>query len=276
MNKLILACIGLIAIGTMSCYGERVNGNKNIVTKEIQVSDYNDLKISPSISSSSNGFFLSGKNQSPQINYSQQAGKAGLTITIDENLLPLLNIKSEGRLLSIEVKTDYQINPSKLIIHTHSSELKKLRVSGSIDFFLKSPLSGDNIEIIASGASDVYLEKPVRIANLCKFNQSGSSDLKVDNLECDQIETRSSGSSDLFLTGKANDGKFRCSGSSDIKAYGFTLKNLKCSASGSSDIFITVTESLDASASGSSDIKYKGNPKVNKHSSGASDIKQAN
>ena len=118
----------------------------------------------------------------------------------------------------------------------------------------------------------VYLEKPIRITNLCKINLSGASDLKVSDLICDRIDTHSSGSSDMNLKGKANDGKYSCSGSSDIKAYDFVIKRLKCSASGSSDIFTTVTEKLEANASGSSDIKYKGNPEVKKHSSGSSDI----
>ena len=118
----------------------------------------------------------------------------------------------------------------------------------------------------------IYLEKPIRITNLCKINLSGASDLKVSDLICDRIDTHSSGSSDMNLKGKANDGKYSCSGSSDIKAYDFVIKRLKCSASGSSDIFTTVTEKLEANASGSSDIKYKGNPEVKKHSSGSSDI----
>lgn len=274
MKKLALAFIGLIAFGTISCYAEKIKGNGNIITKEIQVADYTGLIVSQGIES--NGSFFAGKNKSPQINYSQQTGKAGLKITIDENLLPLIKFNTEGGILKIETQRGTRINPSRLVIDTHSAELKKLGVSSSFDFILESSLSGDNIEINASGASDVYLEKPMRIANLCKINLSGASDLKTSDLECHRIETHSSGSSDLYLNGKANEGKYNCSGSSDIKAYGFTLKTLECSASGSSDILTIVTESLNASASGSSDIKYKGNPKVKKHSSGSSDIDPVN
>lgn len=274
MKKLALAIIVLVVLGTVGCYAQKTKGNGNIITKEIQIADYSGLIVGQGIEI--NGSFFSGKNKSPQVNYTQQNGKSGLKITIDENLLPLLKFKIESGILKIETEKGTKIIPSRLTIEAHSTELKKLGVSSSIDFILKSSLSGDNIEINASGASDVYLEKPMRIANLCKINLSGASDLKTSDLECHRIEARSSGSSDLYLNGKANEGKFNCSGSSDIKGYGFTLKTLVCSASGSSDIFITVTESLNASASGSSDIKYKGNPKVKKHSSGSSDIDPAN
>ena len=248
MKRITFAIISLIAFSTISCFAEKIKGNGNIITKEIQVADYKQIKVGQGIETGGNSFF--GKNQSPQVNYTQKGGKSGLKITIDENLLSELKFNSNGDVLQIETERGTRINPSKLIIETHSSELNKLGVSGGIDFFLRSSLSGENLEISASGASDVYLEKPIRITNLCKINLSGASDLK----------------------GKANDGKYSCSGSSDIKAYDFVIKRLKCSASGSSDIFTTVTEKLEANASGSSDIKYKGNPEVKKHSSGSSDI----
>ncbi|WP_455639093.1 head GIN domain-containing protein [Parabacteroides sp.] len=274
MKAITLAIIGLVTFGTISCHARKVKGNGNIITKEIQVSDYNELKVGSGIDASGNSFF--GNRESPRVNYAQQAGKAELTVTIDENLLPLLKFKSEGKALVIETEKGTTINPSKLSITTHSGELTRLRVSGGIDFFLTSHLSGDNIEINASGASDVYLERPVRITNLCKINLSGASDLKIKDLECDRIESRSSGSSDIKMAGKANEGEYRCSGSSDIKSYDFVVKKLKCSASGSSDILTHVTDYLDASASGSSDIKYKGNPEVKKSSSGSSDIDHVN
>lgn len=273
MKKLALAFIGLITFSVIGCHAEKIRGNKTMITKEIQVGDYDELVVGQGVEFE--GSFFSSKN-SPHVNYSQQPGEASLKITIDENLLPLLKIRTEGNVLKIEAEQGTRISPSKLVIDTHSAQLKKLRVCSSFDFFLKSPLSGDNIEINASGASDVYLEKPVRIDGLCKISLSGASDLKATDLECDRIETRSSGSSDLHLAGKANEGKYKCSGSSDIKGYDFTLQTLECSASGSSDIFTTVTKSLNASASGSSDIKYKGNPAVEKHASGASDIEPAN
>ncbi len=255
MKRITFAIISLIAFSTISCFAEKIKGNGNIITKEIQVADYKQIKVGQGIETGGNSFF--GKNQSPQVNYTQKGGKSGLKITIDENLLSELKFNSNGDVLQIETERGTRINPSKLIIETHSSELNKLGVSGGIDFFLRSSLSGENLEISASGASDVYLEKPIRITNLCKINLSGASDLKVSDLICDRIDTHSSGSSDMNLKGKA---------------YDFVIKRLKCSASGSSDIFTTVTEKLEANASGSSDIKYKGNPEVKKHSNGSSDI----
>lgn len=274
MRVIVLAFIGLMTLGIVSCHAKRVKGNGNIITKEIQVSDYKEIKVGQGIES--NGMSFSKKNQSPRFNYKQQSGNAGLEITIDENLLSLLVIESNEGVLRIGTERGTQINPSRLEISGHSKELKKLGVSGGMDFVLKNKLAGDNLEVSASGASDVYLENAVRISNLCKISLSGASDVKASDLECDKIECRSSGSSDIKMSGKANDGEYHCSGSSDIKSYDFVVKRLRCSASGSSDILTNVTERLDASASGSSDIKYKGNPEVKKSSSGSSDIDHVN
>ncbi len=274
MRAIALAFIGLMTLGIVSCHAKKVKGNGNIITKEIQVSDYKEIKVGQGIEHS--GMSFSKKNQSPRFNYTQQSGSAGLEITIDENLLSLLVIESNGGVLRIGTERGTQINPSRLVINGHSKELNKLGVSGGMDFILQNKLTGDNLEVSASGASDVYLENAVRISNLCKISLSGASDLKASDLECDKIECRSSGSSDIKMSGKANDGEYHCSGSSDIKSYDFVVKRLRCSASGSSDIMTNVTERLDASASGSSDIKYKGNPEVKKSSSGSSDIDHVN
>lgn len=274
MRAITLAIIGLMTLATISCHAKKVTGNGNIITKEIQVSDYNEIRVGQGIES--NGNIITNKKKSPRFNYTQQSGSAGLEITIDENLFPLLKIQSNGNVLQIETERGTQISPTQLVINGRSKELKKLGVSGGMDFYLKSKLTGDNLEVSGSGASDVYLEQQVRISNLCKISLSGASDLKASDLECDKIECRSSGSSDIKMAGKANTGEYHCSGSSDIKSYDFVVNRLKCSASGSSDIQTNVTEKLEASASGSSDIKYKGKPEVKKSSSGSSDIDPVN
>lgn len=278
MRAIVLAIIGLMTLGIISCHAGKIKGNGNIVTKEINVSDFTEIRIGQGIGASGmSGLFSWGQRySSPIFNYSQQEGSAGLKIKIDENLLSVLNIESASGILVIEVKKGNQITPTTLEINGHSSKLTKLSTSGSTDFYLKSDLTTDNLEIRTSGGSDVYLKNPVRISGLCKFSMSGGSDLKATDLECDKIEVRTSGGSDISLAGNANSGLYRSSGGSDINAYNFVVKRLSCASSGGSDIETTVTESLDASASGGSDIRYKGNPEVNKSASGGSDIDHVN
>ena len=40
MKRITFAIISLIAFSTISCFAEKIKGNGNIITKEIQVADY--------------------------------------------------------------------------------------------------------------------------------------------------------------------------------------------------------------------------------------------
>lgn len=249
----------------------KVKGNGKIITKEVQISDYNSLLVRGNFSWSNGSFQFMNNKQSPAFNYSQKSGKPSLTITIDENLFSLLNITSSNGELSIRVEDNKQIAPTRLEINSNSTELEKLQISGSIDFNLQTPLTGKRLEIKSSGASDVYMQQHIQV-DYCALSSSGASDTKFSNLNCRTIEVESSGASDVYLKGKADTGEFKVSGSSDINGYDFILKELICKASGSSDIKTYVTDRLEAQASGSSDIKYKGDPKANTNASSASDI----
>ena len=251
----------------------KVKGNGKIITKEVNISDYNSLRVGGNVSWNNNSFNIKNDKQGPTFHYSQKSGAPSLSITIDENLFSLLEINCANGKLSINVEKNQQIVPTKMQIVSNSSELRKLDISGAIDFSLETPLKGQMLEVRSSGASDVYMDQSVRVDE-CELRSSGASDLKFGDLTCNTIRVENSGASDVTLNGKASSGEFNASGSSDIKAYDFVLKELTCKASGSSDIKTHVTERLDASASGSSDIKYKGNPKANTKTSSASDIDQ--
>lgn len=45
MKRITFAIISLIAFSTISCFAEKIKGNGNIITKEIQVADYKQIKV---------------------------------------------------------------------------------------------------------------------------------------------------------------------------------------------------------------------------------------
>jgi hypothetical protein len=126
-------------------------------------------------------------------------------------------------------------------------------------------------KIVASGASDVYVEGEIK-SNDLNITVSGASDFK-GKVNCTNLILKNSGASDVNITGTANNAELQCSGSSDVKAYDLITNTCTVKASGSSDVRITVNNSINAEASGSSDISYKGNPKnVQVQNRGSSDI----
>lgn len=268
---LLFSCTACIVVVN----AEKIKGNGKLVTKHVQISDFDKIEIGQGINSGSKMLMKKGVETSPVFNYTQQKGSSSLRITIDENLYPLLKFKTSDQTLSISVANNDQVEPTKLVISASSENLKRVGVSGCIDFNLLSALSGDNLELYVSGASDLNMSQSARLNN-CKIMVSGAGNVVVDDLNCTNIDCKVSGAGDIDLKGNAVDGVFKVSGSGDIKAYGFEVKRLDCAVSGSGDVKVYVTEKLDARASGSGDIQYKGNPSAKTRVSGSGDINRVN
>lgn len=279
MKSKIFALFLLFFICSFTVEAKRVKGNGEIVTREIEVNDYESITIGGGIDmgESNNNFFVRSKTKEmvPTFNYKQASGKASLRITTDENLIAHLSIENTNGRLIIKSKDKDRLIPTKMVIDGTSNELTSLTVTGSMDFNLNSSLSGDMLTVVCSGSSDVYMNRPVDMREV-SIKVSGSGDFYSDNLNCTSIIASVSGSADARLKGKAEEGKYTVSGSGDIHAYDFTVKNLESKVSGSGDIKAYATDNLKARASGSGDIRYKGNPHCNFVSTGSGDIKRAN
>ena len=250
MRTRMMALFALIAFCVMPIEAKKVKGNGDIITKEISVRDYSAIKVgSTAMGYSDSWFSLFSRGGNPSYVFGYTQGEsASLRITIDENLYPYINVQVKNEELSISTENGTQLSPTRFKIEGTSKKLEKIQMSGCMDFVLRSALSGDDLEIIATRGSDVKMEKPVIIRG------------------------RASGGSDLKLTGKAENGEYSASGGSDIKAYDLILNQLECSASGGSDIYTHVTDYIKASASGGSDVHYKGSARSDTSTSGGSDI----
>jgi hypothetical protein len=122
-----------------------------------------------------------------------------------------------------------------------------------------------------TGGSDIFSKKQLVVGNL-ELDASGGSDIDLD-VKAIEITGSASGGSDIKLKGAAGYLKVDASGGSDCKAYDLVVAKADVSASGGSDIYIQVDEDLKANASGGSDVHYKGKAKITKvETSGGSDI----
>lgn len=237
-NKLIvqLSIIGIILLGLNSCFFSGKRGNGNIVEKEISISDYTKLKLS---------------GQGSLIYEQKPNEQAYLRIEIDENLFPLLEINSNDNSLSIEHKN---IRPTKYNIYTNSRELAEMSISGSSDIQLKGTINTDNF----------------------KISTSGSNKISGEQIHCNLLETRLSGSSKLMLGGEAKKAEYHISGSGNINSLGLNTDSLEIRVSGSGDIEAVAEKNLDVHISGSGKVKYKGNPTIQQSISGSGSITSIN
>jgi hypothetical protein len=129
--------------------------------------------------------------------------------------------------------------------------LTAVTASGGSEVEAEGAFLGDDLEIVASGGSDVTLDVAVT-----------------------GLAVSASGGSDVRLTGSARSARVQSSGGSDLNATGLTVDEADVESSGGSDLSIAVRQRLAANASGGSDISYSGKPtNVNVKASGGSDVR---
>lgn len=219
---------------------KEVKGNYHIVNEKIAIPDYDEITV----------------NISADVVYRQIAqDEPFLQVSVDANILPLLNISVKNHRLIIDQTDDSIIKPSKLVIYTNSRNLEQVKITGSGNVLLANEVNAKEM----------------------KLSIIGSGDVKTDSLYCKELEVKITGSGDVLLNGAATSADFRISGSGNIRAFNYAIEDLDCRISGSGDIEALVLRELKASISGSGDIRYKGHPKsVHTSVSGSGDIIQIN
>ncbi|GHT02700.1 DUF2807 domain-containing protein [Bacteroidia bacterium] len=219
---------------------KEVKGNYQIVTEKIAISDYDEILLD-----------LPATVIYRQISQEEPF----LQVTVDDNILPSLEIGVQGRQLVITQKNDSNLHPSRLVIYTNSKHLSKVNVKGS---------------------GDVLLEKAVNAGDM-EISVTGSGNVKTDSLYCETIRVLVAGSGDVEMKGAANRADFKVTGSGAISAFDYLVQQLDCQVAGSGDIRASVYKKLNATVSGSGDIQYKGDPEsVNTQVAGSGDITKVN
>lgn len=127
------------------------------------------------------------------------------------------------------------------------------------------------VGLTASGGSDAVAEGTFSSDEL-ELVASGGSDLTID-VSATELLLQASGGSDLRVSGTARTARAHSSGGSDLDASRLTVDDVEVHSSGGSDLAVGVRERITGNASGGSDVTYTGNPRtVDVDSSGGSDV----
>ncbi|GAB2560886.1 head GIN domain-containing protein [Spirosoma aerophilum] len=127
----------------------------------------------------------------------------------------------------------------------------------------------------AGGGSDVFGQGTLTFDDL-NLEASGGSDVKLD-LKANELNVSASGGADAILQGSARTLNASGSGGSDLDARRLTVQICNANSSGGSDVYVNASKELTMKASGGSDIYYSGSAKVLSSSkSGGSDITRRN
>lgn len=245
--------------------GKEVKASKNYVTKQIKVSDFNQIAVSGSL----------------DVSYTQQSGKPKVEIYTSDNIVDLLDIYVKNGKLNLGFKKNVKVSYNKLEIRVTSEDLNAVNVAGSGDFKFTNGLKTDQLKMNVAGSGDITASniqcsqeftanvagsgdiecKQLKAADM-DISVAGSGDLKIENALVTSVNASVAGSGTVKISGNADKANYSVAGSGDLYANDFKVQNISASVAGSGDIKCHAVEHLKARVSGSGTIGYKGDPEL--------------
>jgi hypothetical protein len=240
MNRYSLLVLSFVLV-ISSCRflgGERVSGDGNITTENRQVGNFNSVELSGSLN----------------VHLKQEPTNA-VRVEADANLMPYIEVYTDGNTLVIREKRGYNLNPTKeIIVYATAPVYRHISISGSGSIFTDNELSSNELlDLSVSGSGGAMAQ-----LNTAKLN------IKV------------SGSGSVTVKGQASEMALSISGSGSVNAFDLNSENVTVGVSGSGDAQVNANTKLDVRASGSGSVSYKGNATVNKSTSGSGDVNKVN
>lgn len=245
--------------------GKEVKASKNYVTKQIKVSDFDQIAVSGSL----------------DVTYTQQSGKPKVEIYTSDNIVDLLDIYVKNGKLNLGFKKNVKVSYNKLEIRVTSEDLNAVNVAGSGDFKFTNGLKTDQLKMNVAGSGDITASniqcsqgftanvagsgdiecKQLKAADM-DISVAGSGDLKIENALVTSVNASVAGSGTVKISGNADKANYSMAGSGDLYANDFKVQNISASVAGSGDIKCHAVEHLKARVSGSGTIGYKGDPEL--------------
>lgn len=231
---LVLGLVCVLGGGGWLGWGATVKGSGHPVTREFDLTDFSSVAVG-------NAFRVT----------ITKAEKTRVSVTVDDNLVDLLDVTRSGAELHIGLKPRVNVRNATLKAEVSLPELSRLDLSGATDGRVTGFRSSQRLEVEVSGASH----------------------LKGD-VECGDARIDVSGASKVEFEGKAGSLNVKASGASSAQLERFESKDTVAEASGASHATVHAVGELDARASGASSVRYVGKPaSVKSKASGASSVK---
>ncbi|MDR3140462.1 MAG: DUF2807 domain-containing protein [Tannerellaceae bacterium] len=224
----------LTIMASFPIHSETIKGNKNVITKTIPVKDYDEVSAAGSMT----------------FEYEQSDKEPYFEITVDENILPYINIEVQGKKLIVAPKRDedrwrnssYNLNPTVYKIKSNSKELQKISFAGSGHFIANSPLRTSSFAIDMAGSGKVELTRIVT-ANNIKANMAGSGSINASEFAIDNTDLNMAGSGRIAVNNglKGNHAKLNLAGSGKLIVYKADVSKADCNLTSSGELAITGT-----------------------------------
>jgi hypothetical protein len=198
MKRLGILFLAIAALSLGACDIVGIRGNGHVVTDVRAIGEFDEIDASGGL------------------RVEWQSGPPALRITTDENLLPYIDNRISGRILTIRNRTHKSLRPTHHInVVISSARLNGADLSGAVDLAAHG-LSGSKFYIRASGASDVTLDGNVEefLADL-----TGASDLRAQGLQTKTVDMSTTGAASAKIS-VSETLRVDITGAGDVTYYG--------------------------------------------------------
>ena len=183
----------------------------------------------------------------------RQGASEGVTITAEENVLPLVETKVVDGVLSIQWRDrNAEVRAHKLEVVVDAKAVDKLTVGGSGSLHARS------------------LAAPALSATI-----GGSGSITIDKLETDALRATIAGSGQLTAAGRAHRLDATLAGSGGLAAANLQARDAQLALQGSADATVRVRDSVAVTIAGSASVTYYGKPKVAQTVMGSGSVRSA-
>jgi Putative auto-transporter adhesin, head GIN domain len=109
--------------------------------------------------------------------------------------------------------------------------------------------------------------------NLESVKATGAGKFRIQDVKNDKFEVRSTGASNVTVSGETKDVEIRNTGAGAIDAHNLHAHNANVTSTGAAKVDVYASEKLDVTVSGVGSVSYSGDPKVvNKTVNGAGTV----
>jgi hypothetical protein len=226
----------LLLLFATACSGRTIDGSGNVRSESRAISNVHTL----SLGWSGDMILTQGESES-------------LTITADDNLLPLITSNVRQGELVITIDRPYRsdlVRPSQPARYELTvRDLNAINVTGS------AGVEADSLQVY----------------NLA-LAVSGSGHIHIDQLEANELQARLTGSGSIGLAGQVAGQQTSISGSGTLRAAELHSRRASVTVTGSGKATVRVEEALDVNVSGSGSVAYYGQPVVSQTVTGSGSI----
>lgn len=215
--------------------GETVNGSGKVRTEARQVGHFTGIEVSV-----------------PGDVELRLGASEGVSIESDDNILPLIETRVDGRTLEIRTaRRNLNLHPHTLRITVNAKEIDHINLAGS------GSISADALR-----------------ARNFKASVAGSGSIKARAIDGDNLSISIAGSGDMTADGGSmRQVKISIAGSGDVDIGKLKASEVKVNTSGSGNSTVWASSALDVSVAGSGDVNYYGEPRISRSVMGSGDVK---